>query len=63
MKTRKIKVLRFTLKHLLADVEEEVNKEIDALTAEGKKVVSITHYVVQASTIRVIYNIIYEEDI
>ena len=57
---RKIKVLKFTLKHNLNDVEEEVNKAIEELHANGNKVVSITHYIVQTNLVQIIYNIIYD---
>ncbi len=60
--TRKIKCVRFTMQHKLPEkeVEDKVNNAIDELVAQGKKIVSITHYTVQSSPIVVMYNIVYE---
>lgn len=57
---RKIKVLRFTIKHGLKDVEGDVNKAIDALAEQGNKIVTITTLVAGSSPVYVLYNIIYE---
>lgn len=57
---RKIKVLRFTIKHGLKDVEDEVNNAIDSLAEEGNKIVTITTLVAGSSPVYILYNIIYE---
>lgn len=61
--TKKIKVIRFTMRHALKDAEEIVNKEIDDLVRQGKKIISITPFVVPTTTFYIIYNIIYEEQL
>jgi hypothetical protein len=62
MTVKKVRVMRFTLKHALNDVEEQVNGEIDRLTAEGSKIISITPMMVPSTPLYVVYNIIYEEN-
>lgn len=60
--TRHVKVCKFTMRNDFNDIEETVNKEIDALSAAGHKIVTITSYVVNSpNIIYVIYNIIYEK--
>ena len=63
VRTRRLKAVRFTLRHALNDVEETVNKEIDNLTAQGKKIISVTHLVCGNSPAYILYNIIYETDV
>ncbi len=60
VKVRHVKIIKFTLRNRLNDVEKEVNKAIDELAAQGHKVVSIYTYQAGASPIYVVYNIIYE---
>ncbi len=57
---RKVKVLRFTIKHGLKDVEEKVNNAIDILAEAGNKIVTITTVVAGSSPVYILYNIIYE---
>ncbi len=62
MKTRRIKVIKFTAKHAFNDIEHDVNETLDNLTKSGKMIVSITPLVMSSTTpAYIIYNIIYEE--
>lgn len=58
---KKLKVLRFTMRHALTEVESEVNQTVQDLELMGQKVINITSYVVQTTPIYVIYNIVYED--
>lgn len=58
---KKLKVLRFTMRHALTEVESEVNQAVQDLELTGQKVINITSYVVQTTPIYVIYNIVYED--
>lgn len=58
--TKKIKSIKFTLKHKLTDIEDTVNAAIDELVAKDCKVVNITRYVVHSQVIYIVYDIMYE---
>ncbi len=57
---KKLKVLKFTMRHALAEVENEVNQTVQELELKDCKVINITSFVVQTTPIYVIYNIVYE---
>lgn len=57
---KNLKILRYTMRHALAEVEDDVNQAIQELEAKGCKVINITSYVVQTTPIYVVYNIVYE---
>lgn len=62
MKTRRIKVIKFTAKHAFNDIEHDVNEALDDLTKSGKMIISINPLVVSSTTpAYIIYNITYEE--
>lgn len=63
--TRKVSILRFTYSDFTEKkgkkVEDEVNKRIDELLKEGKKVVTILSQTMGLSPIYMIYTIVYED--
>lgn len=63
MNNRKIKIVKFTARKGFNDVEETVNAEIDKLTLERKRVISINPSAFSNTTpIYLIYTIVYEEN-
>ena len=61
MKSRRIKVLRFTNKHHFSDIEHDVNAELDALSKAKYSIINIQSIVVSTTTPTfVLYTITYE---
>ncbi len=57
---KRLKVVKFTMRHKLEDVEETVNGTIDELLAKGYKIINITPMFVPTTTYYIVYNIVYE---
>jgi hypothetical protein len=62
MKVRKVKTVSFTFGEV-SNIEERVNRAVEELAAENKKVVSITTNSFGLSPMTLIYTIIYEETV